>query len=160
MGLRPTSDRLRETLFNVLGNHVKGARFVDGFAGTGAIGLEALSRGAAHVTFIERDRRATALIRRNLIQCGINARYTMTHGGFVSALGKLETGECFDVVVLDPPYGCIDPLVLELGATRLAAGGLLVLEHDSSREPPQVTGLAQERVLRSGNSALTFMRRS
>jgi 16S rRNA (guanine966-N2)-methyltransferase len=64
-GLRPTSDKLRETLFNILAPRIEGARVVDGFAGTGAIGLEALSRGAAHVQFIEKDRRAAALIARN-----------------------------------------------------------------------------------------------
>jgi 16S rRNA (guanine(966)-N(2))-methyltransferase RsmD len=70
-GLRPTSDKLRETLFNILGTRVAGARVLDGYAGTGAIGIEALSRGAAHVTFVERDRRATALIAANLAACGV-----------------------------------------------------------------------------------------
>ena len=70
-GLRPTSDTLRETLFNVLAPRVGGARVLDGFAGTGALGIEALSRGAAHATFIERDRRAQALIAENLAHCGI-----------------------------------------------------------------------------------------
>ena len=63
-GLRPTSDKLRETLFNIIGTRIEGARFVDGYAGTGAVGIEALSRGAAHVTFVEQDRRAAALVER------------------------------------------------------------------------------------------------
>src|SRR5919109_436758 len=70
-GLRPTSDKLRETLFNILAPRIAGARVLDGFAGTGAIGIEALSRGAASVTFVERDRRAIALIEQNLSLCGI-----------------------------------------------------------------------------------------
>src|SRR5262245_14937471 len=72
-GLRPTSDGLRETLFNVLGDQVDGVRVLDGFAGTGAVGLEALSRGAATVTFVEKDRRALELIRRNIEACGVSA---------------------------------------------------------------------------------------
>src|SRR5438270_7166745 len=76
-GLRPTSDKLRETLFNILAPRVAGARFVDGYAGTGAIGIEAISRGAAHVTFVERDRRAQALIESNLGQCGIVNGYAI-----------------------------------------------------------------------------------
>src|SRR5688572_32354852 len=70
-GLRPTSDKLRETLFNVLAPRVAGARVLDAFAGTGAVGIEAMSRGAAHVTFVERDRRAQALIDANLARCGV-----------------------------------------------------------------------------------------
>src|SRR2546422_1372879 len=70
-GLRPTSDRLRETLFNILATRIAGARVLDGFAGTGAVGIEALSRGAAHVTFVERDAKATALIEANLARCEV-----------------------------------------------------------------------------------------
>ena len=76
-GLRPTSDKLRETLFNVLASRVVAARVFDGYAGTGAIGIEALSRGAAHVSFVERDRRATELIAHNLAACGIEQGYTI-----------------------------------------------------------------------------------
>ena len=76
-GLRPTSDKLRETLFNVLAPRIAGARVLDGFAGTGALGIEALSRGAAHVTFVERDRRAQALIAENLARCGIADGYAI-----------------------------------------------------------------------------------
>src|SRR5438477_4535718 len=76
-GLRPTSDKLRETLFNVIGPRVAGARVLDGYAGTGAIGIEAISRGAAHVTFVEADRRAQILIADNLRACGIETGYTM-----------------------------------------------------------------------------------
>src|ERR1051325_7109635 len=76
-GLRPTSDKLRETLFNILASRIVGARVLDGFAGTGAIGIEALSRGASHVTFVEKDRRALALIARNLAICEEPQRYTI-----------------------------------------------------------------------------------
>src|ERR1700752_440620 len=81
-GLRPTSDKLRETLFNVLGTHVEGARLLDGFAGTGAVGIEALSRGATHVTFVERDRGALALIDANLHHCGLKQGYAIIRVDF------------------------------------------------------------------------------
>src|SRR5437879_10899565 len=74
-GLRPTSDKLRETIFNILAPRIAGARVLDGFAGTGALGIEALSRGAASVTFVERDRRAQELITDNLAHCGIAGGY-------------------------------------------------------------------------------------
>src|SRR4029450_3122718 len=81
-GLRPTSDKLRETLFNVLGPRVQGATLLDGFAGTGAVGIEALSRGAAHVTFVERDPRAVTLIESNLKRCGVADRYAIIRARF------------------------------------------------------------------------------
>src|SRR5512143_3265708 len=79
-GLRPTSDRLRETLFNILAPRIEGARVLDGFAGTGALGIEALSRGAAHVTFVDSDPRAIALVLENLRRCGIADGYAMMPG--------------------------------------------------------------------------------
>src|SRR5512139_1349027 len=87
-GLRPTSDKLRETLFNILSPRVGGARVLDGYAGTGAVGIEALSRGAAHVTFIEKDRRAAALITANLATCGVEQGYTIECGELVAALRR------------------------------------------------------------------------
>src|SRR6476620_12586207 len=100
-GLRPTSDRLREPLFNILAPRVAGARVLDGFAGTGAVGIEALSRGAAHVTFVERDARAVALIEANLAACGIAANYNIRRGDVLSALGN--GAGAFDLILLDPP---------------------------------------------------------
>src|SRR3954464_15685357 len=79
-GLRPTSDKLRETLFNIVGARIDGGRVIDGYAGTGAVGIEALSRGAADVTFIESDRRATALVEANLALCGVERGYTIQQG--------------------------------------------------------------------------------
>src|SRR5215470_14413771 len=76
-GLRPTSDKLRETLFNILAPRIAGARVLDGYAGTGALGIEALSRGAAHVTFVERERRAQALVAANLARCGVADGYAI-----------------------------------------------------------------------------------
>ncbi|PYR80734.1 MAG: 16S rRNA (guanine(966)-N(2))-methyltransferase RsmD, partial [Acidobacteria bacterium] len=100
-GLRPTSDKLRETLFNILAPRVEGARVVDGYAGTGAIGIEALSRGAAHVTFIESHRRAAALIEENLRACGVEQGYTIQCADLVAALDA--PASAFDLILLDPP---------------------------------------------------------
>jgi 16S rRNA G966 N2-methylase RsmD len=117
-GLRPTSDKLRETLFNVLAARVAGARVLDGFAGTGALGIEALSRGAAHVTFVDHDPRATALVTANLARCGRSEGYRIVTGPVLRALVGLRADpdrQPFDVLLLDPPYAS--------GATTRRASG-------------------------------------
>src|SRR5881275_1933328 len=100
-GLRPTSDRLRETLFNILGPTIRGAKVLDGYAGTGAIGIEAISRGAAEVTFVEKDPRAVKLIEANLAALG--ATGAIIRAGFADAVTRLG-GQVFDLIILDPPY--------------------------------------------------------
>jgi 16S rRNA (guanine966-N2)-methyltransferase len=102
-GLRPTSDKLRETLFNVLGQRLDGLRVLDAYAGTGAVGIEALSRGAAHVTFVDNDARAVALVEANLRHCGLTDRYAIIRVDFARAASRLA-GVSFDVLYLDPPY--------------------------------------------------------
>jgi len=105
-GLRPTSDKLRETLFNILAPRMDGARVLDGYAGTGAIGIEAISRGASHVTFVERDRRAQALIADNLVHCGIVEGYAIIRASADRAFADLAgAASVFDIIVVDPPYG-------------------------------------------------------
>ena len=161
-GLRPTSDKLRETLFNILAARVEGAQVLDGFAGTGAVGIEALSRGAAHVTFIERDRRATVLIEANLTLCGVKQGYTIECGDVASVLRRAGRDAACDLVLLDPPYD-IDPdtvtQVLEAAAGRLTADGLLVLERASRRECGVPVTLSRARDVVSGDSTLTFFSR-
>jgi 16S rRNA (guanine966-N2)-methyltransferase len=108
MGTRPTSDRLRETLFNVLAPRIAGARFLDLYAGSGAVGIEALSRGAARVTFVERAGAAVKVLRANLAALGIEAGFSI-HAGTVAAflraaLSNAVERERYDVVFLDPPY--------------------------------------------------------
>jgi 16S rRNA (guanine(966)-N(2))-methyltransferase RsmD len=156
-GLRPTSDKLRETLFNILAPRIAGARVLDGFAGTGAIGIEALSRGAAHVTFVDADRRAAALVEQNLAACGVAGGYAVERDDVASVLQRPGTGERFDVIILDPPYEApgIDR-VLALAAARLAPGGLIVLERATRREPHVPAPLARARDVKSGDSTLTF----
>ena len=161
-GVRPTSDKLRETLFNILAPRVEGARVLDGFAGTGAIGIEALSRGAGHVTFIERDRRASALIEMNLALCGVKQGYTIEYGDVASALRRTRRDAACDLVLLDPPYD-IDPetvtQVLEVAAGCVTADGLLVLERASRRECVVPDALNRVRDVTSGDSTLTFFSR-
>ncbi len=106
-GLRPTSDKLRETLFNILAPRIAGARVLDGYAGTGALGIEAFSRGAAWVTLIDDDRRAQMLIAENLARCGIENSYAIIRAKVARALDSLHNQpafEPFEIVLLDPPY--------------------------------------------------------
>lgn len=156
-GLRPTSDRLRETLFNVLAPRMPGARLLDGFAGTGAVGIEALSRGARDVVFVERDPRAIALIERNLVQCHGAGGYTIRRGDVASVLRGDGADGAFDVIFLDPPYdapGTRD--LLAACAARVRADGVVILEH-ATRRPPDVPGsVTRVRDLRAGDSTLTF----
>ena len=159
-GLRPTSDKLRETLFNILAPRMAGARVLDGFAGTGAIGIEALSRGAAEVTFIEKDRRAAALIRRNISSCGIETGFTIETGDVAGVLRTLPKEQAFDVIMLDPPYDAAGiEHTLDASAARLAPGGVLVLERATRREPDIPASLMHMRNVRSGDSTLTFFER-
>lgn len=160
-GVRPTSDKLRETLFNVLAPRIEGARVLDGFAGTGASGIEALSRGAAHVTFIERDRRAAALIASNLAICGVKEGYTIECGDVASVLRRAPADPEFDLVLLDPPYDADPDTVvqaLRAAAGRMAADALLVLERASRRDPDVPAPLRRVRDIVSGDSTLTLFR--
>ena len=160
-GLRPSSDKLRETLFNILAPRIEGARVLDGFAGTGALGIEALSRGAAHVTFVDRDRRATALIEANLALCRVEGGYTIEYGDVVAMLRRAPRDGQFDLVLLDPPYDT-DPgsiaQALEAAAGLMNSDGLLVLERSRRRDAEVPALLERVRDVVSGDSVLTFMR--
>ena len=155
-GLRPTSDKLRETLFNILAPIVEGARVLDGYAGTGAVGLEALSRGAAHVTFVERDRRAQSLIAENLRACGVSEGYAIIRAGIDRAAADLPPAS-FDLVLLDPPYDHDAAHAIAHVAGLLAANGTLVLEHARRVSTPVAVGeLTRMREVVSGDSALAL----
>jgi 16S rRNA (guanine966-N2)-methyltransferase len=169
LALRPTSDRLRETLFNVLGPNVSGARFLDLFAGTGAIGIEALSRGAKEVVFIENHAPAGKLIRQNLDSLDIRSGFTVMavdalRGLEVLASRKQKSARGFDCIFLDPPYAAAEEYarVLEfLGSTELLApGGIVIAEHRSKFGLCEEAGaLKRFRVLKQGDAALSFYRR-
>lgn len=168
LALRPTSDRLRETLFDVLGPSISGARFLDLFAGTGAIGIEALSRGAIEVVFIENHQPAVALIRRNLdslaIRSGATVHLADALRGLELASNSRGTEPGFDYIFLDPPYRAAKDYrrVLEFlgGAQFLSPGGLVIAEHRRKFELPEEAGaLRRFRVLKQGDAALSFYRR-
>jgi 16S rRNA (guanine966-N2)-methyltransferase len=161
MNVRPTSDRLRETLFNVLGASIVDARVLDGYAGTGAVGIEALSRGAAHVTFADHDPRAIALIEANLKRCGVTDRYAIIRAGFADATARFRP-PAFDIIFLDPPYGAAElTKALDTAGSLMQPGTLLVLEHARRDVAPAIhEGLTRTRVLTSGDSALAFYRLS
>ena len=158
-GLRPSSDRLRETLFNVLGEHVRDAVVLDACAGTGALGIEAISRGARHVVFVERDKRATALISDNAIRCGIADRCRIVRRALPEVMDRYDLPETFDVIMLDPPYDDpkINAILFSVGE-RLASHGVLVVERTRRARPSLVVGLTHVRRVTSGDSALDFYR--
>jgi 16S rRNA (guanine(966)-N(2))-methyltransferase RsmD len=156
-GLRPTSDKLRGTLFNILAPRVEGARVLDVFAGTGAVALEALSRGATAATCIESDRRAAKLIEENATLCGELNRCVIIRDVVERVLPRPIAGGPFDIIVLDPPYeyAAMADAVTHAGAQR-APDGIVVLEHASRVTPPAAAGLALTRTVKSGDSALSF----
>ena len=159
-GLRPTSDKLRETLFNILAARIAGARVVDAYAGTGAVGIEALSRGASDVRFVEQDRRAQTLIAENLAHCGIATGYTIVRAGALRAFQSFGKDAAFDIILLDPPYAADDAevaSVLAAAGGHAAPNGIVVLERGRRRPAPDTAGLlGRSRDVVSGDSALTF----
>jgi len=166
MALRPTSDRLRETLFNVLADRVVGRSFVDVFAGTGAVGIEALSRGAREVVFIEKHGPAATLIKKNLESLGASAGTRIlavdaVHGLEVLGKAKANEGKSPDIVYVDPPYGNLedyDRVLTYLGFEALLGdGSLAIAEHRRNLELPEKIGeLQRVRVLRQGDAVLSF----
>jgi 16S rRNA (guanine(966)-N(2))-methyltransferase RsmD len=164
---RPTSDRLRETLFNVLQPRIENSRFVDLYAGTGAVGIEALSRGAAHVWFAENAAPALAALRDNLKVLKLTGDFTLEDrgtGAMLQRLSKLPAP--VDLVYLDPPYEAeaeYESTLGFLGSARgratLNAGALVVAEHSSkSRLPTRYGALEHFRHLKQGDAALSFYR--
>lgn len=157
-GVRPTTDGLRETLFNILAARVSDARVLDGYAGTGSVGLEALSRGASTVTFVERDRRTLAVLRRNIETCGAGASSVVVCGDFLDARAAQAGRAPFDVVFVDPPYEATDLAAVAEAAVSLAApDGIVVVEHSRRRASLEQAGaFARARLLTAGDSALSF----
>ena len=165
LALRPTSDRLRETLFNVLGRDLSGSRFLDLFAGTGAIGIEALSRGAAETVFVENHAPAAALIRRNLESLDIRTGWTVLAVDALRGLEMLASGKDFDYIFLDPPYARARDYVRVLeslgSGNLLVPGGMVIAEHRRNFDLPEEAGVLEcYRVLKQGDAALSFYRRA
>ena len=162
--VRPTSDRLRETLFNVIAPRIEGARFLDLCAGSGAVGIEAISRGATHATFVDQSRKMCALIASNLELCRISAAessvVTMKASEFLRSWAK-KSRESWDIVFFDPPYADDYQDLLSLfapeTATLLAETGLLVVEHHHKKPlPDELENIQRQRILKQGDSALSF----
>jgi 16S rRNA (guanine966-N2)-methyltransferase len=170
--VRPTSDRLRETLFDVLGSGVAGSIFVDCYAGTGAVGIEALSRGARSVIFIEKYAPACALIRANLAALGVEVAKTRVADGAIEIfamdarrpLAQLADFQLrADFLFLDPPYAETGRAVELLGEVDLSQivspAATVIIEHDAKAKLPASIGvLSNVRLLKQGDSALTFFR--
>jgi 16S rRNA (guanine966-N2)-methyltransferase len=150
LATRPTPDRLREALFNILTPRINGAVFVDAYAGTGAVGIEALSRGAARCVYIEIGRRAVEAIRENLHVLGIEGRSSVVAGKAAAALERIEG----DILFLDPPYEMEGEYA---AALKQANAGLVIAQHSPRFDPGEAHGVLQRtRILRQGDNTLSF----
>jgi 16S rRNA (guanine966-N2)-methyltransferase len=161
-GTRPFGDRVKQTLFAVLEPDLPGATVLDLFAGSGAAGIEALSRGSRHATFVERDRDALRVIGANLARTHLAGHASVVRADAVDWLHHGGSGEPFAIVIVDPPYAQPDLLVVALEAVgpHLAPDARVVAKHFWRDRPPAVVGLlASERERRFGETALTFYRR-
>ena len=154
---RPTPDRLRETLFNVLAPRIEGTVFVDAYAGTGAVGIEALSRGASRVIFIERGKAALAVLRENLVSLELAGSANVVAGKVASAIGQYAA----DIVFLDPPYDQEREYAATLEVLGANPPALVIAQHASRFDLPGVWGaLVRSRFLKQGDNALSFFERA
>ena len=164
LATRPTSDRLRETLFNVLAPRIEGAVFLDLYAGSGAVGIEAISRGATCVVFVERAEAALKVLRKNLDGLGIKAGFRIQAGSAGAFLRRVEAGHGtgFDLVFLDPPYDATEEYTSTLGLLGrlgglLAQGAVVIAEHRRKEKLVDRYGaLERTRLLEQGDAALSF----
>jgi 16S rRNA (guanine966-N2)-methyltransferase len=167
-GTRPTSDRVREALFSAVQAELElaGARFADLYAGSGAVGLEALSRGAAHVLLVESDARAARVIRENAAALRAGPAARLVTGRVATVLAAGPDGEPYDVVFADPPYAVPDEEVAAVLAALvdhgwLAPDAVVIVERSSRTGPvPWVEGITAERSRRYGETTLWYGRRS
>lgn len=163
-GVRPTSDYVREALFGILGSSIQGVRFLDLYAGSGAVGIEALSRGSAEVVFLEQDPSCLRVLRENLAIAGLGSQRVIA-GDVLRVLPRLvRQGEGFDIIFLDPPYGAgLAGRTLEMVSLGdlLRPRGLVIVEHFAKeRLPPQVGRLQRLRENKHGQTMLTFYERT
>jgi 16S rRNA (guanine(966)-N(2))-methyltransferase RsmD len=159
VGIRPTSDKLRETLFNILGSRVEGAAFLDGCAGMGGIGIEAISRGAARVYFVEQSQKACQIIRESLRSLEVNDGFEIFQIDLIKALGRISTP--LDIAFVDPPYereDLYEACLNRFGSMPLLSpAGLLIFEHSKRAAMPSASGnLRKIRSLVQGDAALAF----
>ncbi len=163
--IRPTSDRAREALFSIIGSQVQGAVVLDLFAGTGALGLEALSRGAASVVFVDNNRNALALINKNSESCGFSGMSRIVKRDIsksLSFLKKYAPGHGFSLIFLDPPYGkgLCEKVLVGLGKSELIGhNGMVVAEDTPSAKMPAAAGLLSLKDFRNyGDTGFWFYR--
>jgi 16S rRNA (guanine966-N2)-methyltransferase len=162
LALRPTSDRVREALFSILGNRLPGCRFLDLYAGTGAIGIEAISRGAQHVTCVESNEQANRLLHLNMSDCGMSAHMTILHQTVKRFLSQPDRWSSpFDIIFADPPYDCVSECMALLDTVDagrlLGIDSWLVIEHGfKTTLPILVAGAAFQRRYRYGDTALSL----
>jgi len=150
LDVRPTTDRLRETLFNILAPRIAGARFADVYAGTGAVGIEALSRGAARAIFVEQKAAACEVIRANLRALGLESRAMVRQAKASSALASIEA----DIIFLDPPYRLEGEYARCLEILSRKPPALAIVQHPSRMPLPPLLECA--RVITQGDNALSF----
>lgn len=177
--VRPTADRVKESVFSILREQVVDANFLDLCAGTGSMGIEALSRGAKHVTFLDRDPRCVAIIERNLDVCGLttesNIRYYLLCRDILKGITSLhKRAAAFDIIYFDPPYGVglenssqdgielyTASLALLAETTLLEISGTLLVEHAKQVVLPDTVGsLSQVRQARYGDTVVSFYRKN
>ncbi|MBI1987743.1 MAG: 16S rRNA (guanine(966)-N(2))-methyltransferase RsmD [Nitrospinae bacterium] len=162
--VRPTSAKCRAALFNVLGERLRGSSFLDLFAGTGSVGIEALSQGAGRAVFVERDPRVVALLRQNLASCHLSGEWQVIREDVLEALKTLQTqGERFDFIFLDPPYerGWVEKTLRFLAHPPLLLEpmGEVIVQHSPREVPLPAYGPLQRGVLkRYGDTQLSFLR--
>ncbi len=153
--VRPTPDRLRESLFNILSPSIEGAVFVDAYAGCGAVGIEALSRGARKAVFIERSRAAAAVLRDNLVSLGLERKAEVIVGKAAAALARFASA----IVFADPPYGLDGEYEATLRLLGESLPELAILQHHKRRTLPQrCGGIEKFRTVCQGENCLTFYR--
>lgn len=153
METRPTPDRLRESLFNILAPRIQGCAFVDCYAGCGSVGIEALSRGAAKAVFIERNKANAALIRANLNTLGCLGRAQVIHGGVTTYLGNIAAGIYF----LDPPYERAEEYEASFRLLEKREGALIIAQHASREKLADTYGaLERTRIVKQGDNSLSF----
>ncbi|MEE9231434.1 MAG: 16S rRNA (guanine(966)-N(2))-methyltransferase RsmD [Acidobacteriota bacterium] len=161
--VRPTLDRVKQAVFSSLGVELKGARFLDLFAGTGAVGIEALSRGARSVVFVDNSRRCCDVLRQNLEDCGLEGRARVIQSDWESALVELRhPGEPFDIAYVDPPYSRTgEAQILEAAAGLTTPNGCLLFEHLLRNAPPERVGdRVRGRTAPYGQTAITWYLRA
>jgi 16S rRNA (guanine(966)-N(2))-methyltransferase RsmD len=160
--LRPTSDRVKESIFNILREEIEGRRVLDLFAGTGNLGIEALSRGAKKAIFVEKGSHALSLIRRNLEQFGFVGRSEILPVDATRAIGILkQRGECFDLIFMDPPYekGLIEKTLMKLSSYQIyQRDSIVVIEHHRREQLPSIlNGWNLIRQRQTGETVTSFL---